>query len=329
MKISLLAAGAALALAAFAPKNIAAQALPLKETVAGPCDRPCLIDIADKYLEAMIAKDPSRLLWATRAKYTENGMILRVGDALWATATGLGKYREHFVDVQGGQVGWMGVVLENGSPVLLGLRLKVANHRILEVEHIVSRGREGAEMLEKQGAPPAIFSQPLTPAERVSREQLIAAANAYFDGIEQSSGSVVPFADSCVRVENGRQTAPIVPSAAQSGANSGTFSRMAGLTCSQQLDTGAFSYITEVRDRRFEVVDEENGNVLAFAIFAHPGNVLFAQMPGKPRVQMHPAALKPFDTQIAEVFKIKSGRIHQIEAVINTAAYGIPSGWEK
>lgn len=329
MKTTLLAAAAALAFAALAPKNLPAQALPLKETIAGPCHRQCLIDIADRYLEAMVAKDPTRVLWATRLKYTENGMILRVGEALWATATGIGKYRQHFADPQGGQVGWIGVVLENGSPVLLGLRLKVVNHRILEVEHIVSRGREGAEMLEKKGAPPAIFGQPLTPAERLPRAQLISAANAYFDGIEQSSGSVVPFADSCVRIENGRQTAPTTPPAGQSGANSGTFSRMAGLTCSQQLDTGIFSYITEVRDRRFEVVDEETGNVLAFVIFAHPGNVLFAQMPGKPRMDMHPAALKPFDTQIAEVFKVKAGRIHQIEAVINTAAYGIPSGWEK
>lgn len=315
--------------AAIAPFDVAAQPLPRGQTMTGPCDRACLIGIADAYLQAMVAKDPARLLWATKAKYTENGMVLRVGEALWATATGIGQYGQHFADTRGGQVGWIGVVFENGSPVLLGLRLKVVNHRILEVEHIVSRGREGAQALESKGSPPAIFGQPLTQSERVSREQLITAANAYFDGIEQSSGKIVPFDDACVRIENGRQTAPIVPQPQDSAASSAIFSRMAGLSCSDQLDTGAFSYITEIRDRRFEVVDEEYGNVLAFAIFAHPGNVLYAQPAGKPRIEMHEAAKRPFDTQIAEVFKIKNGRIYQIEAVINTAAFGISSGWER
>jgi hypothetical protein len=290
-----------------------AQALPRGDTITGPCDRECLRKTLDDYLAAMVDKDPSRLLWATRAKYTENGQVLRVGEALWATATALSDYRMDFIDETGGQAGFLGVVYENGNPVILGMRLKVVNHRILEVEHIVSRNAEGAQALLDGAGPDPLFSQDLADEERAPREQLIAAANSYFDGIEQSSGSIVPFADDCTRVENGMRTAPSAT----------------GGTCAQQFDTGAFSYITECRDRRFEVVDEITGNVLAFVIFAHPGNVTHVQIPGQERRDMHPAALRPFDTQIAEVFNVRAGKIRRIEASINTAAFGISSGWEE
>ncbi len=298
------------------PGLAAAQELPRGYTVTGPCERDCLLTVMDEYLAAVVDKDPARLIWATRSRYTENGQVLRVGEGLWATATGLSDYRMVFADPEGGQVGFLGVVYENHIPVVLGLRLKVVNHRILEVEHIVARSANsiaGARSLLERGAPDPLFSQPLSDAERVPREQMVAAANAYFDGIEQSSGAIVPFDDDCVRIENGMLTAP----------------SSSGATCASQFDTGQFSYITECRDRRFEVVDELTGNVLAFVIFAHPGNITHALLPGGERRDMHPAALHPFDTQIAEVFNIRSGKIRRIEASIHTAAFGISSGWER
>lgn len=52
--------------------------------IQGLCDRTCLRTLADRYLQSMIAKDQTQLRWSARARYTENGMELRVGEGLWA-----------------------------------------------------------------------------------------------------------------------------------------------------------------------------------------------------------------------------------------------------
>ena len=35
----------------------------------------------------------------------------------------------------------------------------------------------------------------------------------------------------------------------------------------------------------------------------------------------------PYTTLIGELFKIKNGKIHRIEAVLLPVPYGMPSGW--
>ncbi len=77
------------------------------------------------------------------------------------------------------------------------------------------------------------------------------------------------------------------------------------------------------------MVDEEKGNILAFAIFAHPGDVKKAQLPGQPVVIMPPSATRPFDTYLAEAFHVRGGQIQQVEAVIYSGQYGMDSGWER
>jgi hypothetical protein len=44
-------------------------------------------------------------------------------------------------------------------------------------------------------------------SERTSRAEMLSAAYSCFEAIEQRKGSVAPFADDCVRHENGGQTA--------------------------------------------------------------------------------------------------------------------------
>src|SRR5665213_864480 len=107
------------------------------------CNRACLDGITDRYLEAMAANDPSKAPFAANIRLTENGAILKPGDGLWRTATGLGSYRFKFADPQTGQAGAVAVVLENGVEQLVGLRLKVAARKITEAEMIVARKGEG------------------------------------------------------------------------------------------------------------------------------------------------------------------------------------------
>jgi len=103
------------------------------------CERACLTGMADKYLAALVAHDPSQLPLARVVRFTENGQELLLGDGLWGTATAAGKYRLYVADPEDGQVGLYGTVIEGDNPVYMALRLKVDYGLISEVETIVVR----------------------------------------------------------------------------------------------------------------------------------------------------------------------------------------------
>jgi len=284
----------------------------------GLCDRACLEGLIDQYLSALVAQDPSRLPLAKTCKFTENDQVLELGDALWGTVSGLGTYKLTFADTQAGQVGLMGTIRENGRPAILALRLKVEDRLIAEVETLVARHGDGATKLEALGQPDPVFSEALSPAERSSRQAMIAAAHLYFDGIEQGNGDIVPFDDGCDRVENGTQTARNPNMHTNPDADWNPWE----LGCRDQFNTGVFNYIRSVRPRRILVVDEERGLVFGFFMFNHPGTVRWVDVPGHGRWEMSAHALFPSSMDIAELFKIKNGKITKIEAVMTMQPYG-------
>jgi hypothetical protein len=88
---------------------------------------------------------------------------------------------------------------------------------------------------------------------------------------------------------------------------------MAFKACKQQFDTGFQTIVTDIRDRRMWVADTERQLVFGFAFFDHSGV-------GSPTTTTGTFA-KPFTFQIAEVFKVREGRIQQIEAYL----YSVPN----
>jgi hypothetical protein len=100
------------------------------------------------------------------------------------------------------------VVEEAGMPVMLMLRLKVANMAITEVETQVTRNqREGAIFaIEGLQSPNAAMAAPVDPAKRSSRAEAIRLAEYYPAGLEVGSFVAVnaPFAADACRFENGR-----------------------------------------------------------------------------------------------------------------------------
>src|SRR5215472_17088212 len=74
---------------------------------AGSCDRACLENFVDLYLDALIAHNPKLLPIARNVKFTENGVRLELGDAQWKTVTGKGKYRIIVADPEAGQVAFI------------------------------------------------------------------------------------------------------------------------------------------------------------------------------------------------------------------------------
>jgi hypothetical protein len=318
---------------------------PQSSASSAPCDRACLNNFVDRYLDAVVAHDPSSLPMTKLAKFTENGQHLELGDGFWRTATGKGTYKFYVDDPQAGQVGFEGTMQEAGQPVILALRLKVENQRIAEIETIVARGQfaqGGAANLEKLGSPRPAFLEDIPPNERVSRIELIRTADKYFSGMQQDDGKhdYSFFADDCDRLENGMKTTNNLnpmPGLTASGAPRPAPSPKydpaqhptiysAGWSCRDQFQSGLLHFVSLIRDRRYPVVDQERGIVFSFVFFDHQaGNTRNFETPDGRAVSAGPTI--PFTWEIAEIFKVRKNQLHEIEAVLNQGTYGQGSGW--
>ena len=291
-----------------------------------PCDRACLTEFMDQYRSALLAHDPKRLPLASNVRFTENTIPLPLGQGLWATASGFGNYTQYFAVPTSGQVGFIGVVRENDIPAILAVRLKIANRQITEIETIVPREPKSASTLDAIGGPKALWGEVLPPPERRSREQLASITNSYFEAIVHSDGSLAPFDKDCRRAENGSYSV-LNPDPALVWDPKSSF-RPFKMGCEEQLNTGIWSYIRNIRDRRFPIIDEERGLVVALIMFDHPGTVRYFDAPGFGRVYNPPPYLKPTSMEILEAFKIRNGKILEVAAEGGFLPYGIASGWE-
>jgi hypothetical protein len=294
-----------------------------QNAVKPACDRACLENYLDQYLDAMMANDPSLKLFAKDCKFTENGARLPLGgEGLWYSMSGKGTYKFYIPDVETRQIAFIGTVREGadlpqpktaksapgakpseGTLAAVAIRLKIDdNNKISEAEQIVvrpeislfeeeqkpSRFPPTGEAVEKMGAPHKIFTEVIPEAKRMSREELVKVADYYFEGLQRNDGKgYYPFTDDCVRFENGM---------------------LATQECKKQFESGQLANIvSRIRDRRYVAIDRERGIAFAFGFFDH--------------VQIN------WTWEIAELFKIENGQIRRIEAVFHRCLYGMNSGW--
>ena len=282
----------------------------------GECDQACLEGFADRYIDAMVSHDPSSIPLAKDVKFSENGVELDVGDALWATASANTDFRIYVTDPETGQVGYSGIIEENGTPVLISFRLKIINGKISEMEQIVGRDRNfsGIDNLKE---PDPIYARILEPSERTPRDKMIPIADSYFAALERADGTrPVPFADTCNRMENGIQTT----NNPEFGARMGGGYNIMAMSCTEQFKTGYFRFVTEIR-RRHVLVDEERGMVFSFAALDHAGNI--KQVTTTDGQTHDIGQLSPNTLYGGGLFKIINGQIHRIYTVFFSAPYGM------
>ncbi len=295
----------------------------------GICDRDCLTGIAEQYLDALVAKDPSKLPLANATvKFTENGQRLRLGDGFWNSVSGRGTYKIHVPDTTLNQVATIITMREANAPVILVTRLKVDNRRISEIETMVSRSENGAKGFEALGQPRAAFSRLTPQADRASRADLVRVANMYFSGMQLNDGKgQYPFAEDCDRIENGGRSTNAPGRGGAAKPDPKTASNYSAMwTCREQFESGLLHFVSRIRDRRYVAVDQERGLVLAFVFFDHDaGASRTFQTPGGRTVTAGPTT--PWTWQIAELFKVEKGLLHEIEAVLERVPYGMTSGW--
>jgi hypothetical protein len=279
----------------------------------------------DRYLAALAERSPEQLTLAPAFRLTENGQELEIGDGLWGTASGLGRYRHYVIDATTAQAGFVGVVRENGKPVILALRVRLQEDRFTEAEMIVAREdilfyRGGAEALEAMGAPPRPWAEPIPGAERSDRAELAGVAQAYFAALERNDGTrTAPLAPDCRRLDNG------IYGTCNPALDKPGEPPFYALGAAEQLSLGYFVFVTAIRERRIPVIDEEAGIVFGLPLLDHAGTVHEAHLTDGRTVPI--GVRQPFSWQAAELFKIRKRQIVAIEVVLTKAAYRMRSNW--
>jgi hypothetical protein len=287
--------------------------------VTDAVNRTTLYAVLDAYLAALAAKNPARVEWAKDVLTSENNVMIPVGEGLWGTITKLGSYQLRFADVKTGEVGYFGTVHEPLEESAFTLRLRVdAQGRIAAAETIVVRQSDSGIKFEN----PRYWDKPILsslPAKPSSRSEMIKLADGYFSTLQLNDGTLhTKFHPDCDRVENGVQTthnpefAKIVP--------------VSALGCEKQFKMGNYRYDDRLRARRFPLVDEERGLVLAYGFIDHSGKLDTYQLTDGRTVKS--PVRRPHSFYLAELFKIDDGMIMQIEANFITVPYWMPSPWD-
>jgi hypothetical protein len=273
------------------------------------CAHECLVDVMNSYLDAMVVtREVSSVPVAPDVRVTENGQVVPLGSGLFRSARAI-PYRQIFADVTTGEVGVHAVADEGGRLAVFSVRLKVVAGRVAEIDTITAReGQASLFAPEDMTTPDPLFEQLVAADRRTARDVMIAAANAYYEGIVHGDPSRVPAAPGCWRVENGVQTQKI-PSLVLAGH------------CN--LGHKAFAYINPIRNRRFPLVDEARGLVWALVIMDIKAAPAVLDANG---AVVQPAR-EPRSILVRELFKITAGRIRRMDVVMRDLPFGATSGW--
>ncbi|HEY8519870.1 MAG TPA: hypothetical protein VIN61_07315 [Gammaproteobacteria bacterium] len=269
---------------------------------AADCDSACLKAFIDGYFDALTRRDPSKLPLGDEVKYTENGRVIELGEGFWKTAGAPHSYRDYLLDPESGGAASLTAFREYDGIAQMFLRLKVEHRRITEIETLVVRVGDqrwfAPENLERMSD---VFAQTVPPAQRHTREELIATANAYFTAVHTEGTPEfvqAPFGPGVKRFENGLQTTNVTENPVLERHR---------LSPEVQLEQALYKG-TRVMDRRFPVADVEHGSVLGLATFRREG-------PDTPTLLL------------AEIFKVTDGKIREIRAVMLNLPNGAGTGW--
>ncbi len=295
---------------------VTATSVSSARTTSAKCDRACLEKTLDQYLNAVLKHDPRAAPLDASFRYTEDAIVTKPGEGIWKTATALGKIQRRYLDAGNESAAYFGHIEEGDSVGIATLRIRVVNRKITEAELVI--GRQGNGILSVDGLtahPPPLG--PVAKSARSTREEMVAAANSYFDGLQNHDGSHVLEQKGCVRIENGVTTAghpadapgAPVPAPVKGGPPIAD-------DCATNME-GFKATIAAVDHRRFPVIDEQAGVVLGMVVFNRP-----------------PGAKRPDGTPfprnlLTEIFAVENNRIRGIYAAMHYLIPDLPDapGW--
>ena len=312
---------------------------------SGYCDRECLVKHMKDYLAALVAHNPSAVPFDRYVKYTQNTAEIPVGFGLWETASGgPSEFQVYAADPVNQQVAGLFMMKENNNEdILLGVRLGLRRGKIAEVEHHVLKKDEISLHNLKKPRPGLV--EDIAPEDKTPRNQMLDIGLSYYDSLTGEDGTLAPYALECQRRENGgisvggkkedfpepkeapRDFAP--PEAADPEMMKlGKALSLVPNTCEGQITAGVWGYITEIRNRRLLVIDEQKGLAVGFSNLYHDSKLKEMKLNGIPGVDTVPAFQGTFNMPAIHFFKIKKGKIYDIEATGLVLPYGTKTGWE-
>jgi formylglycine-generating enzyme required for sulfatase activity len=307
----------------------------LHQEPAATCDRNCLIDIADRYLAAVAGRNPQAAPLADSFAFVENITVMEPGQGLWASATRLHEnYRINVPDPVRGTIGVFTIVdhetHQGIRPALLAVRLRIDSGLISEAEHLIDAVPPTADAA-RLIAPRTALTRPVPQAHRMSRMQLAAIADSYYEALDHSDGTLAPFAADCERQENGIVTAAYYLEAApfESVDRQGNAPPAIARDCIGQMSSGRFAYIDSIDNRRIFAIDPTHGLTMSLSHFRQ-------SMTNGPHIMIAADGSEvlwdelrdPYDLPAAHILRISDGEIHEIEAIGIFVPYNSPTGWE-
>lgn len=263
------------------------------------CDRGCLRDMLDSYLEAVVAHDPSEADLVTGFRQTENAINVAPGRGTWQSVTALGAVQRKYYDEVSGQAAYYGTVMEGTETAIVTIRVRVEDRMLTEAEWYIARANDpGLGGPRQPGAAPANLHNPayleanppreccVNRGDRVDRDTLVRIAQSYFDAITSHDRTVALVHEGCGRAENG-SPAPggaFLPPATPAGGRAGGAAPAGGppaggppaaggaavRDCLAGLENFNLSIVAAVRH---PVVDVEAQVVLSYGVFIRrPGS---------------------------------------------------------
>ena len=263
------------------------------------CDRACLRDMLDAYLDAVVDGDPGAAPLVVGFRQTENAINVAPGSGVWETVTALGDVQRRYLDPVSGQAAYYGTVEEGDGTPIVTVRVRVENRELMEAEWYIARADDpGMRGPRQPGQPPANLHNPqylaqnppperVVPAEqRADRATLIRIIDSYFDAITSHDSSVALTHPGCGRVENGspapagqflppaRPAEQAAAAANEPGARTGSATDEDAPAAPRDCVAGLENFdLSMVVARRVPLVDVEAQAVLAYGVFIRrPGS---------------------------------------------------------
>ncbi|QUD90204.1 hypothetical protein [Phenylobacterium montanum] len=257
--------------------------------------------LADRYLESVVRRDPTYAPLAPAARASLNAKPVPT-DVLPEVIDF--PALQIFMDSDQGGVVMLGVAMGTEGPRPYAVRLQVQDGRISEVETLLSSVTKGHFAdVDQLFRPDVLYDAPVPPVRAVDRDRLRAIADSYWTGLQESDGSIPPFAYRCERFDNGKKITNNLSILLSPEA--------AVLTCASSL-TATRPARPSPRSRRFPVLDVGLGVAASLVLVDFGPNTL---------------GFPPMTHYMMAIFKVVDGEIRCIDEISEKLPFGAPSPW--
>jgi hypothetical protein len=193
----------------------------------------------------------------------------------------------------------------------------VEDRKITEVETYF--GREGTPDLFAATANHSlnsVFTQTLPANQRRARDRMTVIVHGYLASKEENNGRILAgITDDCLRMTNGVNV-----------THGNDWAADIAEGCRQQLEEGIYKPVDRIRSRRFPVVVEETGVVVALTIEDHATRYVEYRSNSGDTLKVD--VEYPNSRGMLEIFKVVDGKVARVEGVSAFLPYYIHDLWK-